>query len=170
MQLQRRYTRVALESLKSPVLQHILRVWDGKRNGRAWPARNDLSPRDFAPFLRHLSLARVMDGGGDFELRIIGDEIVQAYGENFTGRSLSSIAEFVGDAVVSAYHAVVSEGGPILLHGFFERSHNLHFRRELLLLPLGANGDVEFILSVGVLMPRESAITGDGRLAVDAAG
>jgi hypothetical protein len=165
LQLQRRYTRVALDQLQSPVLGFILRVWDEKRTGRAYPARDDLRPQDFAPYLRHLTLARFVEGSCDFELRIIGDEIVQAYGENFTGRTLSSIAEFVGDAVVSAYHAVVGEGGPILLHGIFESSRNHHFRREVLLMPVGVDGKVEFVLSAGMLTPRESEPQGDADIA-----
>jgi len=156
LRLQRRYARVARDNLQSPVLRCILRVWDEKRNGRPYPARDDLRPHDFAPYLRHLSLARVIDGSNDFELRIIGDAIVQAYGENFTGRTLSSIAEFVGDAVVAAYHSVVLEGGPIVLHGSFERPRNHHFRRELILMPIGANRGVEFVLSAGMLTPRHS--------------
>jgi len=161
VQLQRRYTRVALDNLQSPVLRHILRVWDEKRKGRTYPARCDLRPQDFVPYLRHLSLARVIEGRNDFELRIIGDEIIQTYGENFTGRTLSSIAEFVGDAVVSAYHAVVLEGGPVLLHGDFERPRNHHFRREVLLVPVGADSKVEFVLSAGLMTPRDGTVRDD---------
>lgn len=156
LQLQRRYARVALDQLQSPVLAFILHVWDEKRKERAYPRRDELRPQDFAPYLRHLTLAQFSEGSCDFELRIIGDEIVQAYGENFTGRTLSSIAEFVGDAVVSAYHTVVQGGVPILLHGFFERPRNHHFRREVLLMPVGADGKVDFVLSAGMLTPRES--------------
>jgi len=156
LQLQRRYTRVALDNLQSPVLRHVLGVWDGKRDGRAYPARHDLRPHDFAPYLRHISLARIVDGSDDFELRIIGDEIIQAYGENFTGRTLSSIAESVGEAVVSAYQDVVLEGEPILLQGLFERPSNHHFRREVLLMPLGTDGMVDFVLSAGILMARDT--------------
>src|SRR5262249_52251927 len=103
--------------------------------------------------LRYLSLARVIEGSDDFEIRIVGDAIVQAYGENFTGRTLSSIAEFVGDTVVAAYQDVVREGSLIVLHGSFERARNHHFRRELVLMPLGADGRVEFVLCAGMLMP-----------------
>lgn len=156
MQLQRRYSRVALDHLQNPVLHHVLRVWEERRNGRAYPARHDLRPHDFAPHLRHLSLARVTDRSDDFELRIIGDEIVQSYGENFTGRTLSSIVQFVGDAIVSAYHSVLLEQGPVLLHGIFERPRDQHFQREVLLLPVGAGSKVEFVLSAGMLTPRES--------------
>lgn len=165
VQLQRRYTRVALDNLQSPVLRHILRVWDEKRKGRAYPERRDLRPQDFVPYLRHLSLARVIDGSNDFELRIIGDEIIQAYGENFTGRTLSSIAEFVGDAIVSAYHAVVLEGAPVLLHGVFERPHNHHYRREVLLVPVGVDRKVEFVLSAGLMTPRDGATRDDAQAA-----
>jgi hypothetical protein len=169
LQLQRRYTRVALDNLQSPVLRHVLGVWDGKRNRSAYPARHDLRPQDFAPYLRHLSLARVIDGSDDFELRIIGDEIIQAYGENFTGRTLSSIAESVGEAVVSAYQDVVLEGEPILLHGLFERPSNHHFRREVLLMPLGTDGTVDIVLSAGMLTARDSGTDRNRDLAQNAA-
>ena len=169
MQLQRRYTRIAVDNLQSAILRHVLGVWDGKRNGRAYPARRDLRPQDFAPYLRHLSLARVIDGSDDFELRIIGDEIIQAYGENFTGRTLSSIADSVGEAVVSAYQDVVLEGEPILLQGLFERPSNHHFRREVLLMPLGTDGMVGFVLSAGILMARDSGADRNRGLAQNAA-
>jgi hypothetical protein len=156
VQLQRRYSRVPIDHLQSPILHEIKRIWDAKRDGRSYPSRNDLRPHDFASFLRHLSLARVIDGGSDFEMRIIGDEIVQAYGENFTGRTLSSLAELIGDAMLGAYHAVRQEGRPVLLQGSFERKHNDHFRREVILMPLGIDSEVEFVLSAGMLMPRGS--------------
>ena len=157
MHLERRYSRVAIDDLRSPVLRHIIGVWESKRKDRAYPARAELRPQDFAPFLRHLALARATEGG-DFEIRIVGDEIVQAYGDNFAGRTLSSLADLIGDDMVEAYRAVVTEGRPVLLHGFFERTRDHHFRREVLLLPLGADGPVEFVLSAGMLLPRESGL------------
>ena len=159
MQLQRRYVRITLDDLHSPVLRHILHVWEGKRNGRAYPSRTDLRPQDFSPFLRHLTLSRVVEEKRDFEIRILGDEIVQAYGENLTGRTVSSLVGLVGEAMVDAYHAVVDEGGPVLLQGFFERARNDHFRREVILMPLGSGGKVQFVLSAGMLMPRETETT-----------
>jgi hypothetical protein len=165
VQLQRRYSRVPIDHLQSPILHQIKHVWDAKRAGRAYPSRNDLRPHDFAPFLRHLSLARVVDGGNDFELRIVGDEIVQAYGENFTGRTLSSLVDLIGEAMLGAYQAVRQEGSPVLLQGSFERKHNDHFRREVILMPLGAEGQVEFVLSAGILMPRGSGTRRDRDLA-----
>jgi hypothetical protein len=158
--LQRRYARVPIDNLQSPILHQVKHIWEDKRNGRAYPARTDLRPHDFASFLRHLSLARVMDRDDDFEIRIVGDEIVQAYGENFTGRTLSSLAGLVGDAMLDAYQAVRDEGCPVLLQGLFERTRNHHFRREVFLMPLGVDGHVEFVLSAGTLMPRGSGTNG----------
>jgi hypothetical protein len=161
VQLQRSYSRVPIDHLQSPILHQVKHIWDAKRAGRVYPSRNDLRPHDFASFLRHLSLARVIDGGDDFEMRIIGDEIVQAYGENFTGRTLSSLADLIGEAMLGAYQAVRQEGCPILLQGSFERKHNDHFRREVILMPLGMDAQVEFVLSAGVLMPRGSGTNHD---------
>jgi len=164
VQLQRRYIRVPIENLQSPILHRVMGIWDGKRDGRAYPARNDLRPHDFASFLRHLSLARVVDGDNDFEIRIVGDEIVQAYGENFTGRTLSSLADMIGDAMRDAYQSVRDEGRPVLLQGSFERTRNHHFPREVMLLPLGSNGRVEFVLSAGMLIPPGSGTKRAGDL------
>ena len=118
VELQRHYTRVSIGQLESPVLHQIMAIWDAKREGRPYPARNDLRPQDFAPFLRLLALLRVVEND-DFELRIVGDGIVQAYGENFTGRRLSSVADAIGSAMTDAYRAVVREGSSVVLQGTF---------------------------------------------------
>ena len=50
-----------------------------------------------------------------------------------------------------------------------KRPRNHHFRRELVLMPLGVNGEVEFVLSAGMLTPRASDTQQGGSLAESAA-
>lgn len=153
LHFQRQYARAAIGDLQSPVLKRVLGLWHAKREGRPFPCRDDLRPRDFAPFLRLLSLARRTETG-DFEIRIVGDEIVESYGENFRGRTLSSLEDVIGEEMIGAYRAAVEERAPILLQGSFERANNQRFLREVLLMPVGSAGKVDFVLSASVLIKR----------------
>ena len=153
MHFQRQYARAAVGDLQSPVLKRVLGLWNAKRDERPFPCRDDVRPRDFAPFLRLLALARWTETG-DFEIRLVGDEIVEAHGENFRGRTLSSLEDVIGEEMIGAYRAAVEERAPILLQGSFERANSQRFLREVLLLPVGSAGKVEFVLSASVLIKR----------------
>jgi hypothetical protein len=162
--LKRRYSREDLRDLQHPVLKRFFRVWETKRAGGRHPSRNDVSARDLAPFLPYVVLARAVDS--DLEFRIIGHAIIQAYGENFTGRRLSSLTEAVGAPMVDAYRSVVAEDQPVLLKGSFEHSRDSHSDREVILTPLGpSDGIVDHVLAAGTFLPhvsRAAADTNDG--------
>ena len=151
MALTRLYRRKDLDALANPLLRQLLAVWRGKCAGRRFPSRNDISPRDLVQVLPIITLARVVDDATDFELRIIGHDVVQAYQENFTGRRMSSLSDVVSDSMRQAYHAVVREACPVLLEGWFEPSaENRCYYREVLLTPLGpTDAAVDHVLSAG---------------------
>ena len=152
MTLTRKYRIKSLAELESALLRRLLSTWQDKCRDRRFPARTDLHPRDLASVLPHLTLARVVDAGMDFELRIIGNEIVQAYGENFTGKRLSSLDHRIGNEMRDAYHAVVRTAQPVVLEGWFELSAERCFQREVLLTPLGQTDDqVDHVMSAGAL-------------------
>ena len=48
-----------------------------------FPPRAEMSPRDMADMLRNTVLVRVLDGGEEFEFRIVGDAMVVAQGCSF---------------------------------------------------------------------------------------
>jgi hypothetical protein len=147
----RLYRRKDLDALANPSLRQLLAVWRDKCAGRRFPSRSDISPRDLVQVLPIVTLARVVDDATDFELRIIGHDVVQAYQENFTGRRMSSLSDLVSDSMRQAYHAVVREARPVLLEGWFEpSSQNRCFYREVLLTPLGpADTEIDHVLSAG---------------------
>ena len=83
---------ITLDQLDSPVVRLGANYWRSLRNGRNLPGREALSPRDMAAVLRNMVLVKVLDGGDDFEYRIVGDAQVCAYGIPLQGQRLSSIA------------------------------------------------------------------------------
>jgi len=145
---------VALDELDSLVLKLAAEYWRSLCNGRRFPARADLHPRDMAGFLRDLFLVRIIDGGADYEYRIVGDAQAQAYTVPLKGRRISEIAvaaPWFGHIAAFTYEYVRRSGEPLALRGgvgreFPEAKFVYH---ESVFLPLGASDDaVDHLLIV----------------------
>jgi hypothetical protein len=145
---------VALDGLDSPALKLAAEYWRSRRNGRRFPARADLHPRDMAGILRDMVLVRIIDGGADYEYRIVGDAQAQAYAVPLQGRRISEIAvtaPWFGHIAAITYEHVRRSGEPLILRGrvgreFPEAKFVYH---ESVFLPLGASDDaVDHLLIV----------------------
>ena len=151
---------VALEEIESSALRQISDHWLGLRGGRRFPSRDDLAPKNFKTLLRHITLLKVVDGGADYEFRILGDVQVQAYGENFTGMRLSEVGAKhpkLAEALKLVYDGVRMGHGAIGYRGWIGRDmpDTKYSYHECAFFPLGATGDaVDHILVAGVYVMR----------------
>ena len=145
---------VALDELDSLVLKLAAEYWRSLCNGRRFPARADLHPRDMVGILRDMVLVRVIDSGADYEYRIVGDAQAQAYAVPLQGRRISEIAvtaPWFGHIATTVYEHVRRSGEPLTLRGrigreFPEAKFVYH---ESVFLPLGVNDDaVDHLLIV----------------------
>ena len=153
--------RVSLEDIDNPVLVQGITYWRTLCNGRKYPSRNEVTPRGLAGLLRNTTLLRVVDGGRDYEYRIVGDAYVMAHGVSFQGKFWSET-----DRLSPGYHAmikptydsVVRHAEPVAMRGWIERGGgtNEYIYSEYIFLPLGegVNG-VDHILVFAVYLPRE---------------
>lgn len=135
-------------------LKPVYVIWNGKRGTRRFPSKQAITPRDIKPFLRHATLIGVVNGGRDFEYRIVGDAHVQAFGRNFQGEKTSAFHSLAALGEV-AHGAVASEGKPRLVQYHLKFKDWPLYRRETLFLPLGED-TVDHILAVGVGVPSQS--------------
>jgi hypothetical protein len=149
--LKRVYITVALDSAENAIVRQVLAVWQSKRTGRPFPCLSDLSLRELAPALTHVTLCDVIDGGVDFRLRLAGEEVLDAYGHHLKGKLLSSLVEEIGTTMLAAYRMAAQSGTPVLLRGWFEHERKQLFEREVLIVPLGQE-KVDHVLAVGVLL------------------
>ncbi|MBU6298124.1 MAG: PAS domain-containing protein [Alphaproteobacteria bacterium] len=138
---------VTIDELESQVVKLAANYWNTLRGSRRYPARQDLRPRDIAPILRNMVLAKVIDGGADFEFRIAGDAQVQAYGVPFQGKRLSEVGpqnNAFSASVRGIYRHVVESAAPIAVRGRMGAGFpNVKFAYcESLFLPLGPSDDV----------------------------
>lgn len=78
------------EDLKflSPVLTQALTYWLQIKGEAAFPQRADLVPEKFVTLWPHILMVDVIDGGSDYFIRLFGQYLVDAYGEQ-TGRRSS---------------------------------------------------------------------------------
>nr|WP_242468747.1 PAS domain-containing protein [Rhodovibrio salinarum] len=103
-------------------------------------------PRELLP---HLVLLDVLDGGRDFRYRVVGTDVVQAVGRDFTGDALSKfISRHEPDGMADGYRRVATQLVPDLYHGTLESVGKEFISYERLALPFtDANGTVSYILS-----------------------
>lgn len=139
------------------IIAQAYEYWQRQCRGRGFPERSDITPRGLKPLLRYAALIAVIDGGADYEYRIVGDACVQAHGYSPQGARWSAL-DTSGSADAKTcrkiYEAVVKTGRPVAAAGFIARKffapgyENDVVYCTLICLPLGsADKGVEYILS-----------------------
>jgi len=150
--------RVALDEIESPLVRDFAALWAAKRGGRRFPAREAISPRDMARFLRHVTLYRVTPDGSGFEYRVMGDAAVQAWGRSFIGcgrQELNRIHAGMGDVIQRICASIARRGEPLVLRGELSKGEFEHIDQESLFLPLGPDdATVDHVLSISWYTPK----------------
>ena len=130
------------------------------RGTRKLPARGELSPRDMRGILRNVVLLRVVDGGDDYEYRIVGQQFVWAYGTQFKDMRLTQIeaaAPEHGARMRKMYEHVRDTAAPLAIRGWVGRdvSASRFVYYESILLPFADDGQtVDHILVTSVYVPK----------------
>lgn len=145
--------RITLGEIESPLLREAVALWEAKKGQRRFPARAAIGPRDMARFLRYVTLYRVIEGGADFEYRVMGDAAVQAWGRNFVGcgkTELNALQEGMGDVIQRLCASIAKRREPLALRGTMSKSDYELIGQETVFLPLGPDDEtVDYALSVG---------------------
>jgi hypothetical protein len=132
------------------------------------PSRRDLDLASLRAVLGSLSLIEVVDGGGDFLLRVFGTDLAEVSGIELTGRSIRSMPEPRSVAInLDLFRGVIATRAPVrvwrprFLHGAsrVDRAHS----EICLVLPFSENGhDVDRLLTHSDLLtaptPNDSVV------------
>ena len=154
--------RIALAEIDSSILLQGAAFWRGLCHERKFPTRADVTPRGLAGLLRYTTLLRVIDGGKDYEYRIVGDAYVLAHGVSFQGKlwsETSKLSPGYHETIKSTYDRVVRKGEPVAMRGWIERGGKKSelVYSEYVFLPLGEDDrTVDHILVFAVYVPREN--------------
>jgi hypothetical protein len=80
------------ESIRSTLLQRMFDYWQSKLRGRRWPDRADIDPTEIPKLLPNIVLVDILPNRLDcFRYRLVGTEIVRAFGRDMTGRTTDDI-------------------------------------------------------------------------------
>ena len=145
------FERIALDELESPVVRRGVAYWNILRGERRFPAREEVHPRDIVSLLKNVLLIRVLDGGADFEFRIVGDAQAQTYALPFAGKRLGDMRGTCppyGYILNGLFQHVTQFGEPVALRGHFGAGFaNLKIAYcETVMLPLGLGEAVDHII------------------------
>jgi hypothetical protein len=66
--------------------------WRGKCQGQLMPSRRDINPADLRGVLSRVQLYDLIDGGKAFRVRLLGTGIVEALGDDPTGKTITRAA------------------------------------------------------------------------------
>lgn len=132
---------VPVSEVHSTTVQRGLALWRGLKGTRRYPTRAEITPRDLGDLLRHTALIRLSGGGSDFEIRLVGDAIVQAQGISFSGYTaamVDKVSAGYGTELRKIFTHVHRTAEPVVFRGWYERDPGPKpVYHETMFLPLG---------------------------------
>ncbi len=133
---------IAPNDIQNATVQRGLYMWNRVRGTRLFPPRAEVTPRMLSDLLRHTTLIRVLENN-EYEIRIVGDAMVQMQGRSFQGMSLSEVDLAVpghGTVLRMVYDEVCARRAPVAARGWYTREADKRtLFHETLLTPLGNN-------------------------------
>lgn len=152
---------IPVSEVDNAILSRGLALWREAKGAGRHPPRRAVTPRLLKPILRNTSLLKVIEGGADYEYRIVGDACVMAHGQSFQGKRWSETGEMAPGfhrVIKPFYDRVVRDKEPVAMRGWVER-HGAATGAvycEYVFLPLGEEG-VDHLLNVAVYLHRDGA-------------
>jgi hypothetical protein len=144
-----------LSELNQPLLLQLYAYWNGRRDGRRFPVREDIDPLDLKFILGSLILIDIEPDPLRFRYRLFGSEIARRQGFDMTGKynDQHPWPEFAA-RVRDVYKGVMENGEPALIRrrGLIGDQPMDH---QSLILPLGRD-KVEMILVGVIFSPADS--------------
>jgi hypothetical protein len=149
----------AIETLAAPshqALRTLHTYWLAKKDTRFAPPRSAIRPEELRPLLPTMALAEVIGEPPRFRFRLFGTGLVEAYGEDVTGRFSDEIdLDWIGDRIHEEARKVVDERRiSVALIRFVKATDGRYLQYERVLLPLSDDGETVNMLLLGYVMER----------------
>ncbi len=147
-----------LPATADPRLHELYAYWNGRRQGRPYPARCDVDPVDIPSLLPYLSLVDVVSGSPRFVYRVVGTKMVELLRRELTGQPVGTgVKPDELEAVLVRYRRVANEGIALYHRHRTQEKANDYTEIDRLMLPIGEpETGVKMILSI--VVPRKKAV------------
>jgi hypothetical protein len=149
------------------MLGSVLAYWLEKRGTRSMPCRRDIDPTEISrELLPNLQIIDVIGGGERFRYRLAGTNLVDAYGEEFTGKYSDEL--FCGERLRfmhEMYRGVCISKAPLFARNKYKSPRHIEFSAYRIYMPLSDDGDnvhhIFGVLRLELGVPLDSGIWGD---------
>ena len=132
------------------------------------PCKRDIDPTEMLlQLLPNLQMIEVIEGGERFRYRLVGTALVEAYGEEFTGKCSDELLS--GERLRfnnEMYRAVCTSKAPLFAYNKYKSRRDIEFAAHRIYMPLSEDGvNVHFIFGVirlGFRVHGDTGLWGDG--------
>lgn len=140
-----------LDAQERRVNRRLIRYWEEIRGDRQFPAESAVDQQALSDIWASCFLVKVIphaNGGYAFRYTYLGRELIEAYGEDFTGADIQSQLEATfGIHLRELLLKVMETKRPVSEDLDFTNRKNMVIRYRLCMLPLGPNDDtIQYIL------------------------
>jgi hypothetical protein len=106
--------RARPEAAARSAVADLQALWESRHGDAFLPPWSAIDVFDLRPWLGHLILLEVIDGGADFRYRVHGTALVALRGEDLTGRHLSTLPRG-RDRLLQEYRGCIAAARPTVL-------------------------------------------------------
>jgi len=127
--------------IDQPTLRRLFAYWNGKRQGRRFPARADIDPLELGFVLGNLTLIDVLRDPPRFRVRLQGTLAASRLGYDMTGKFVDEVPDpEYRQVLLETYRGVVEQGRPMCAVREQTYDRKTH-RYEIVWLPLADDGE-----------------------------
>ncbi|MEP3113365.1 PAS domain-containing protein [Nisaea sp.] len=132
------------------IVDKALAYWDQIGGANCTPERIAFDPCDIPRLLPHVVFMKVVNGGGDFQFRVIGDTARSFFAENYTGRLVSDLQHVKQDGpLIENLRQAVRTGRPVRRPVEYVGPRSDFVKLDEVVLPFsGPDGSVTYLLTV----------------------
>jgi hypothetical protein len=125
-----------------PMLRELYAYWLAKKGSLIAPPRAAIQPDEITPMLPNIVLIDVVGDPPRFKMRLVGTKVVEAFGQEVTGKFVDEIDQgAVGPAILARARALVAERRADLHVWEYTKNDGRHIKYERLILPLSSDGE-----------------------------
>jgi hypothetical protein len=139
------------------LFSRIEAVWKAAHGTRPLPRRRDIDPVKLGTWLQYVSLIDVVPGEPlDFRYRLLGEQLIRAYGSNITGGLHKNYASrsVHGRPFYNAFVRCVSTSEPQDIESEFRNHNNTLVRARARVWPLSEDGEaVSGLIGAAIFLP-----------------
>lgn len=145
-------------AFQRPELIALRDYWNSRRNGRLFPSRSDINPREMTSLLPWVHMYNVVPGSDDYHKRLIGSALSDLfYRLDGDGPSISSLPSKVFERLKQSLDWVVRERAPLRTYNPSSSIPGQDFQgSESFFAPLSSDGtSIDVIIALTMLNERK---------------